>query len=284
MTYFKSVIFFSPNTYLFCSNPTLPPIWPDGQSYTWRKHHIASLSPLLLVHCNNDLDQPSRGSLFIHNRLCSVDQEEFPTLPAKLLPICVTTKWKKTGLTAVFKSLRIQEDTFAEYKLSKRSQRRAIYKPSPLQPISCCAFTSPFHAGRERCSSAAMLGGHSLAPLWKITLIHPPCFTGEKMELWPEMWHEMKKINPNSISAAAHQGLLSRDHLDPGGFPRKDRDPNYLKSILPAPPSLCCLQVHAWHHSYRQPPRPWQQGGQPDRLGLCRRERMRRERGGEGES
>lgn len=149
---------------------------------------------------------------------------------------------------------------------------------------SCCAFTSPFHAGRERCSSAAMLGGHSLAPLWKITLIHPPCFTGKKWSSGLKCDTKWKKINPNSISAAAHQGLLSRDHLDPGGFPRKDRDPNYLKSILPAPPSLCCLQVHAWHHSYRQPPRPWQQGGQPDRLGLCRRERMRRERGGEGES
>lgn len=164
----------------------------------------------------------------------------------------------------------------------KRSQRRAIYKPSPLQPTSCCAFTSPFHAGRERCSSAAMLSGRSLPPLWKITLIHPPCFTGKNGALaWNVTQNE--KINPNSISAAAHKGLLSRDHLDPGGFPRKDSDPNYLKSILPAPPSLCCLQVHAWHHSYRQPPRPWQQGGQPDRLGLCRRERMR-ERGGEGES
>lgn len=253
MTYFKSVIFFSPNTYFFCSNPTLPPIWPDGQSYTWWKHHIASLSPLLLVHCDNDLDQPSRGSLFIHNKLCSVDQEEFPTLPAKLLPICVTTKWKKTGLTAVFKSLRIQEDTFAEYKLSTRSQRRAIYKPSPLQLLRFhFSLSRRTWALQQRCDARRSLSGPPLKDN-----PHPPSLLyGEKMELWPEMWHEMKKINPNSISAAAHQGLLSRDHLDPGGFPRKDRDPNYLKSILPAPPSLCCLQVHAWHHSYRQPPRP----------------------------
>lgn len=148
----------------------------------------------------------------------------------------------------------------------------------PAAALSLLPFTQDVSAAAAlRCSAVALC-----PPLWKITLIHPPCFTGENGALaWNVTQNE--KINPNSISAAAHKGLLSRDHLDPGGFPRKDSDPNYLKSILPAPPSLCCLQVHAWHHSYRQPPRPWQQGGQPDRLGLCRRERMR-ERGGEGES
>lgn len=110
MTYFKSVIFFLLTHFFFVA---IPPFHPSDQMDRPILDENTTL-PLLLVHCDNDLDQPSRGSLFIHNRLCSVDQEEFPTLPAKLLPICVTTKWKKTGLTAVFKSLRIQEDTFAE--------------------------------------------------------------------------------------------------------------------------------------------------------------------------
>lgn len=37
--------------------------------------------------------------------------EKNPTVPAKLLPTCVTAKWKKTDLTAALKSLRIQQKT-----------------------------------------------------------------------------------------------------------------------------------------------------------------------------